>query len=160
MPALQQKFDDPSAVRRSHQRRAGQRVRPCGCPRRTTRHGSGADSGARDPGIRSAKIPDNLVGILYPLMGPAIRKSIAENLDGTLQRLNQAFKHSFSWQGLKWRLEAFRSGSSFADVVLKHTVRVPRRARLPDSPQDRTSPRTRCGGGSGDAGSPAWSPEC
>ena len=68
------------------------------------------------------KNPGTMVGILYPLMGPAIRKSIAESLDGTLQRLNQAFKHSFSWQGLKWRLEAFRSGSSFADVVLKHTV--------------------------------------
>jgi outer membrane protein OmpA-like peptidoglycan-associated protein len=68
------------------------------------------------------KNPSTLVGILYPLMGPTIRKSIAESLDGTLQRLNQAFKHSFSWQGLKWRMEAFRSGSSFADVVLKHTV--------------------------------------
>src|SRR5271156_2105249 len=68
------------------------------------------------------KNPGTMVGILYPLMGPAIRKSIAESLDGTLQRLNQAFKHSFSWQGLQWRLEAFRSGSSFADVVLKHTV--------------------------------------
>ncbi len=68
------------------------------------------------------KNPDTLVGILYPLMGPVIRKSIAESLDGTLQRLNQAFKHSFSWQGLRWRLEAFRSGTSYADVVLKHTV--------------------------------------
>ena len=55
--------------------------------------------------------PGTMVGILYPLMGPAIRKSMAESLDGTLQRLNQAFKHSFSWQGLRWRLEAFRSGS-------------------------------------------------
>ena len=68
------------------------------------------------------KNPGTMVGILYPLMGPAIRKSIVESLDGTLQRLNQAFKHSFSLQGLRWRLEAFRSGSSFADVVLKHTV--------------------------------------
>ena len=68
------------------------------------------------------KNPGTLVGILYPLMGSVVRKSIAESLDGTLQRLNQAFKHSFSWQGLKWRLEALRSGSSFADVVLKHTV--------------------------------------
>jgi outer membrane protein OmpA-like peptidoglycan-associated protein len=66
--------------------------------------------------------PATMVGILYPLIGPVIRKSIAESLDGTLQRLNQSFKHSFSWQGLKWRLEALRSGSSFADVVLKHTV--------------------------------------
>jgi OOP family OmpA-OmpF porin len=68
------------------------------------------------------KDPNVLVGILYPLMGPAISKSIAETLDGTLQGLNQAFKHSFSWRGLKWRLEAYRSGSSFADIVLKHTV--------------------------------------
>jgi len=66
--------------------------------------------------------PSTLVGILYPLMGPAIRKSIAESLDGNLQKLNQAFKHSFSWRGVKWRLEALRTGSSFADVVLKHTV--------------------------------------
>src|SRR6202453_5201172 len=68
------------------------------------------------------KNPGTLVGILYPLMGSVVRKSIAESLDGTLQRMNQAFKHSFSLQGLKWRLEAVRSGSSFADVVLKHTV--------------------------------------
>jgi outer membrane protein OmpA-like peptidoglycan-associated protein len=68
------------------------------------------------------KNPGTMVGILYPLMGPVVRKSIAESLDGTLDRLNQAFKHSFSLQGLKWRLEAIRSGSSFADVVLKHTV--------------------------------------
>jgi outer membrane protein OmpA-like peptidoglycan-associated protein len=68
------------------------------------------------------KNPGTMVGILYPLMGSVVRKSIAESLDGTLQRMNQAFKHSFSWQGLRWRLEALRSGSSFADVVLKHTV--------------------------------------
>ena len=68
------------------------------------------------------KDPSTMVGILYPLMGPAISKSIAETLDGTLQGLNQAFKHSFSLRGLKWRLEALRSGSTFADVVLKHTV--------------------------------------
>jgi outer membrane protein OmpA-like peptidoglycan-associated protein len=68
------------------------------------------------------KNPGTMVGILYPLMGPVIRKSISESLDGTLDRLNQAFKHSVSWRGLRWRLEALRTGSSFADVVLKHTV--------------------------------------
>jgi outer membrane protein OmpA-like peptidoglycan-associated protein len=68
------------------------------------------------------KNPGTMVGILYPLMGPVIRKSISESLDGTLDRLNQAFKHSVSWRGVRWRLEAFRTGSSFGDVVLKHTV--------------------------------------
>jgi OOP family OmpA-OmpF porin len=68
------------------------------------------------------KDPATLAGILYPLVGPAIRRSLAENLDGTLRGLNQALKHGLSWRGLKWRWEAFRSGTTFGDVVLKYTV--------------------------------------
>ncbi|VTU23542.1 Outer membrane protein ArfA [Variovorax sp. PBS-H4] len=68
------------------------------------------------------KNPETMVDILYPVMGPAIRKAIAETLEGKLQSLNQALKHSLSWRGLKWRLEAWRSGSAFADVVLRHTA--------------------------------------
>ena len=68
------------------------------------------------------KNPGTMVDILYPVMGPAIRKAIAETLDGTLQSLNQALKYSLSWRGLKWRIEAWRSGSTFADVVLRHTA--------------------------------------
>lgn len=68
------------------------------------------------------KNPRTMVDILYPVMGPAIRKAIAETLEGTLQSLNQAIKYSLSWRGLKWRIEAWRSGSSFADVVLRHTA--------------------------------------
>lgn len=68
------------------------------------------------------KDPGTLVNILYPVMGPAIRKAIAERLDDTLQGLNQALRYAFSWRGLKWRIEAWRSGTSFGDVVLKHTI--------------------------------------
>lgn len=68
------------------------------------------------------KNPGTMVDILYPVMGPAIRKAIAETLEGTLQSLNQALKHSLSWRGLKWRIEAWRSGSTFADVVMRHTA--------------------------------------
>lgn len=66
--------------------------------------------------------PRTLIGTLAPLMGPVIRKSVAETLDSSLQRLNQALKYSVSWQGLKWRMEALRTGTSFAEVVLKHTL--------------------------------------
>jgi len=68
------------------------------------------------------KDPQTMVDILYPVMGPAIRKSIAEALEGTLQSLNQSLKHSLSWRGLKWRMEAWRSGAPFSDVVLSHTT--------------------------------------
>lgn len=68
------------------------------------------------------KNPGTMVDILYPVMGPAIRKAIAETLEGSLQSINQALKHSLSWRGLKWRIEAWRSGSTFAEVVLRHTA--------------------------------------
>ena len=62
--------------------------------------------------------PDTLVDILHPLIGPAIGKSI----DATFQALNESLKHSLSWRGVKWRWEAWRTGMSFAEVVLKHTL--------------------------------------
>ena len=122
LAALQQKFDDPqqfaeavSAVLASAFALAETRDERLAAVLAPTmeRGDAGVDpQGSRAPWSASSTRS----------MGPAIRKSIAETLDGTLRGLNQAFKHSLSWRGLKWRLEAYRSGSSFADVVLKHTV--------------------------------------
>ena len=66
--------------------------------------------------------PTTLINILYPTIVPAIRKSIGETIDETFQRLNQSLKYSLTWRGLKWRWEAWRTGASFAEVVLKHTL--------------------------------------
>jgi outer membrane protein OmpA-like peptidoglycan-associated protein len=66
--------------------------------------------------------PHTLVNILYPLIVPAIRKSIGETIDETFHSLNQSLKYSLTWRGLKWRWEAWRTGMSFAEVVLKHTL--------------------------------------
>jgi outer membrane protein OmpA-like peptidoglycan-associated protein len=66
--------------------------------------------------------PATLLNILYPLIVPAIRKSIGERIDETFQSLNQALKFSLTWRGLKWRWEAWHTGTSFAEVVLRHTL--------------------------------------
>ena len=66
--------------------------------------------------------PQPLVDAIFPVIGPAIRKAIAVALSGMIQSLNQSMAHSFSLQGLKWRLEARRTGKSFAEVVLLHTL--------------------------------------
>jgi outer membrane protein OmpA-like peptidoglycan-associated protein len=66
--------------------------------------------------------PRTLVNILYPLIVPAIRKSIGETIDKTFQSLNESLKHSLTLRGLAWRWEAWRTGVSFAEVVLKHTL--------------------------------------
>ena len=75
---------------------------------------------ATESSIRSN--PRRLVEILYPLIVPTIGKSIRETIDATFQSLNQTLKFSLTWRGLRWRWEAWRTGTTFAAVVLKHTL--------------------------------------
>jgi OOP family OmpA-OmpF porin len=63
-----------------------------------------------------------LANAFFPIIGPAIRKAIVTALKEMLQSFNQALDRSFSWQGLKWRLEAYRTGKPFAEVVLLHSI--------------------------------------
>ena len=69
-----------------------------------------------------ARDPSVVVNAIYPVIGPAVRKSIHEALAGLVQALNQTLEHSLSLQGLKWRWESIRTGRSFAEVVLTHTL--------------------------------------
>jgi outer membrane protein OmpA-like peptidoglycan-associated protein len=66
--------------------------------------------------------PQTFVDALHPIIGPIVRKSIAESLRRLLQSLNQTLEHTFSWQGLKWRFEALRTGRSFAEVVMLRSL--------------------------------------
>ncbi len=59
---------------------------------------------------------------LYPAIGPAIRRSISETIRQLLRNLNQALEVGLSWQGLKWRIEAWRSGMPYAQVVMLHSL--------------------------------------
>jgi OOP family OmpA-OmpF porin len=68
------------------------------------------------------KDPATLADALFPVMGPAIRKSILETLRSFLDSFNEIMDQSFSWQGLKWRFEALRTGRSFTEVVLLHSL--------------------------------------
>ncbi|MEZ6197827.1 MAG: hypothetical protein R3F20_19225 [Planctomycetota bacterium] len=66
--------------------------------------------------------PRVLADALFPVMGPAIRRSILDTLQKFVQSLNQALEHSLSPQSFRWRLEAWRTGRPFAEVVLVHTL--------------------------------------
>src|SRR5206468_149842 len=68
------------------------------------------------------KRPRVFIDALHPIIGSVVRRSIAETLRTLLQSLNQSLEQSFSWQGLKWRFEAFRTGSSFAEVVMLRSL--------------------------------------
>lgn len=63
-----------------------------------------------------------LIDALFPVIGPLIRKSIAEALRNLVADLNGAIEASFTLRGIKWRLEALRGGVPYAQVVLKHRL--------------------------------------
>ena len=90
--------------------------------------GSDALSEALAPTIETAvresvrKDPSTLADALFPVMGPAIRRSILETLRSFLDSFNQIMDQSLSWQGLKWRFEALRTGRTFTEVVLLHSL--------------------------------------
>ena len=64
----------------------------------------------------------SIVDALFPIIGPMIRKAITEALRGLVDNLNGAIESSFTLRGLQWRLEAWRGGVPYAQVVLKHRV--------------------------------------
>ncbi len=68
------------------------------------------------------KDPQPLADAIFPVIGPAIRKAIASALSGMVQSFNQSLTYSMSVKGLRWRLEALRTGKSFGEVVMLHTL--------------------------------------
>jgi outer membrane protein OmpA-like peptidoglycan-associated protein len=66
--------------------------------------------------------PEILAEALSPIIGPAIRKAIAEALGAMVQSLNQTLEYSLSPKSLRWRLEAMRTGKTFAEVVILKTL--------------------------------------
>ena len=96
--------------------------------RRRAQEGDNALREALAPTIESSlresvrKDPTALADALFPVMGPAIRRSILETLRAFLDSFNQVMDRSLSWQGLRWRLEAWRTGRRFSDVVLLHSL--------------------------------------
>ncbi|MCC8194369.1 MAG: OmpA family protein [Deltaproteobacteria bacterium] len=90
----------------------------------------------KDPGLSLAMEPvvdaivksslhnrrNDFVNALFPLMGPTIRKSIAEGFRSMLGSFSKSVEMAFSWKGLRWRFEAMRSGKPFSEIVMLNTL--------------------------------------
>lgn len=66
--------------------------------------------------------PQTYGDALYPVIGPAIRKSISHTLRAFSQQINQAVEQSLTPTGLKWRFQAYRAGIPFGEFVLQKTL--------------------------------------
>jgi OOP family OmpA-OmpF porin len=91
---------------------------------------------ARDPALHDALAPvvseairaavrsdpRVFVEAIFPAMGSAIRKAVTAALTQLVTMTARALDYSFSLRGLRWRIEAWRTGVPFAEVVLRHTL--------------------------------------
>ena len=68
------------------------------------------------------KDPKWVSDTILPGLGPAIRKTVADSFRHLIEQVNDAMDYSLSREGIKWRIEAARSGRSFAEIVLYNTL--------------------------------------
>jgi len=66
--------------------------------------------------------PREIATAIFPVLGPAIRKAIAATMSGLANTINRAIEHSFSPQGIRWRIESWRTGVPFAQIVMRHAL--------------------------------------
>jgi OOP family OmpA-OmpF porin len=66
--------------------------------------------------------PHEIATAIFPVLGPSIRKAIAETMAGLVNTINRAIEHSFSPRGIRWRIESWRTGVPFAQIVMRHSL--------------------------------------
>jgi hypothetical protein len=118
---LQERLENPELRAQDVSRVLPEAVRAC------------ADDGDRlaralTPSVETAlqesvrRSPTILTNAIFPIIGPAIRRASAEAISRLVQLVNQALEHSLSLRGLQWRIEALRTGRSYAEIVLSRTL--------------------------------------
>jgi len=64
--------------------------------------------------------PKVLADVLFPIMMPAIRKAVADDISRMIESLNNTLENSFSPKRLGWRFKAMFSSSSYAEIILSN----------------------------------------
>ncbi|UZE96907.1 OmpA family protein [Alkalimarinus alittae] len=66
--------------------------------------------------------PTRITHVLFPIMGPSIRKAVASALAEMVQSLNNLLEKSLTLGSLNWRVRAWRAGMPYAQYVLLQTT--------------------------------------
>jgi len=75
-------------------------------------------------GLRESvrKNPQVVVDVIYPILGPMIRKAVASAVRGMVESFNRVTEQSFTARGLKWRWQAFRTGRPVAEIAMEESL--------------------------------------
>lgn len=63
-----------------------------------------------------------LADALFPIIGPATRKAVTTAIKTLVDSFNQGLELSLSPKSIRWRIESWRTGRPFAEVVLLRTL--------------------------------------
>lgn len=64
--------------------------------------------------------PQAVSDLLFPIILPAVRKSVEEALKNFLDKIDAVLANAFSGNALRWRWEALTSGVPYREVVLRN----------------------------------------
>lgn len=121
LDGLQHRLDDPDLLARDLSRVLPEAIAlRLGRDRNLTRAIAPAVVDVLQDSVR--KNPRMLADAFFPIIGPAIRKAIRSTLGEMVESINQVVEHTFTVRGLRWRLEAVRTGRPFAEIVLLHSL--------------------------------------
>ncbi len=65
--------------------------------------------------------PQALVDLLFPIILPAIRRSVQEMIAELLEKIDAVIDHSLSIKALTWRWQAYSAGVPYREFVLRNT---------------------------------------
>ncbi len=69
------------------------------------------------------KNPLQLSGILFPIIGPAIRHAVRKVMADMMENMNSTLGKAFSLRRLRWRMESWKTGVPFAEIMFREMYR-------------------------------------
>ena len=66
--------------------------------------------------------PEILSSAIFPIIGPAIRKALNKALADMMSGMNSGLESVFSFRHLAWRMESWKTGVSYFEIVLRHLM--------------------------------------
>lgn len=67
--------------------------------------------------------PDEYAEILYPVMGPSIRRAISQAISSLLITINQSMASATSVSGIRTRIQSLQTGVPYAELVLRQSLK-------------------------------------
>ncbi len=73
--------------------------------------------------ISVARNPGLLATALAPIIGESVRKAVANAFRSMAENINLMLERSLSFESMKWRFEAWRTGKSYGEIALARSLR-------------------------------------